>query len=148
MHDLTGPKCIVPPNSSALIGLGMEFCPTERLSYVNSTESIDRFQKDLYTKVYYSGRHLSQEEPFILQTHTTSTWQPLPFDLPPEIIVCINYFAFTIWRLFRKKKRMGNNLLPFQKLVLKTLALRKYILIVLCNKNLGPAVIQTKTYIH
>lgn len=147
MHDLTGPTCIVPSNLPALIGLGMKFCPIERFSYMNPAESIERFRKDLYTKVYYSGRDLSREELFIPQMHIPSKWEPLPFDIPPDIISRFNHFAFALRQLFKKKQRERSNLLPFQKLALKTLALRQDILIVSCDKNLGPAVIQTDTYV-
>ena len=147
MHDLTTDACIVPPNLSALIGLGSKFCPIKHFANHNPSETINRFRKDLYTKVYYAGRDLSREEDYIPQMHVPSTWEPLPFDLPSIITDRFSHFEFNLRKMFNKKRRESNNLLPFQKLALKTLALRQDILIVSCDKNLGPAVIQTDTYI-
>ena len=77
MHDLTTDACTVPSNLSSLIGLGAKFCPIERFTNHNPTDTINRFRKDLYTKVYYAGRDLSREEAYIPQMHVTSTWIPI-----------------------------------------------------------------------
>ena len=102
MHDLTTDACIVPPNLSALIGLGSKFCPIERFANHNPSETINRFRKYLYTKVYYAGRDLSQDEDYIPQIHVPSTWEPLPFDLPSIITDQFSHFEFNLRKMFNK----------------------------------------------
>ena len=46
------------------------------------------------------------------------------------------------------KKPKHTNLLPFQSRALSTLALRTDVLVVSCDKNLGPALIDTSTYVE
>ena len=48
----------------------------------------------------------------------------------------------------REKRQQSTNLLPFQRRALSTLAQQTDVLVVNCDKNLGPAIIDTSTYIN
>jgi len=115
---------------------------------VNPTETLDHFRKDLYTKTYYARRPQKREDIFIPKMHVESDWEPKEWDISTPIVDRYNRFCTTIKTLFRKKRREENNLLPFQKLALKSLALCTDILVVNCDKNLGPAIIETATYVR
>ena len=126
----------------------MKFCPIEKFTTVKPTETLDRFHKDLYTKTYYAGRPQNREDVFIPKMHVQSDWEPKEWDIPTTIVDRYNEFSKAATRLFKKKRRQENNLLPYQKLVLKSLALRTDIIIVNCDKNLGTAAIDTTIYIR
>ena len=147
MHDLTTKTTTIPKNLSSLIGLGMKFCPMENFTTVSPTTTLTRFRKDLYTKTYYAGKPRKVEDIFIPKMHVESDWEPKEWDIPSTIVDRYAAFAKSITSLFRKQRRQENNLLPYQKLALKSLALRKDVLIVNCDKNLGPAIIDTATYL-
>ena len=148
MHDLSSSQVDVPPNLSSLLGLGMKFCPVERFTTTSDlATTLARFRKDLYTKTYYSGRDMIQEEPFIPKMHVASDWEPMHWDLPDDIIDRYSAFEAAMKRQFKKKRRETNNLLPYQKQALRTLANRTDLMVINCDKNLGPAVIDTATYI-
>jgi len=146
MHDHTESPTIIPQNLSSLIGLGMKFFPIEEYTTVNPTETLDRLQKDLYTKTYYAGRPQKREDIFISKMHVESDWEPKEWDIHTPIVDRYNKFCSSIRSLFRKKRREENNLLPFQKLALQSLTLRTDILVVNCDKNLGPAIIEISVY--
>ena len=149
MHDLSSSTVAVPPNLSSLLGLGMKFCPIERFSTTaDLTTTLDHFRKDLFTKTYYSGRDMVREEAFIPKMHVESDWEPKYWDLPTDIIDRYSAFEAAMRRQFKKKRRRENNLLPHQKLALKSIASRTDLIVINCDKNLGPAVIDTTTYVH
>ena len=56
-------------------------------------------------------------------------------------------FQRQILRLMRKRRRRTTNLLPFQRRALSILALRTDVLVVYCDKILGPALIDTAIYV-
>jgi len=88
------------------------------------------------------------EDVFIPEMHVESDWEPKEWDIPTTIVDRYAAFKKSITSLFQKQRRQESNLLPFQKLALKSLALRTDVLIVNCGKNLGLAVIETAVYVH
>ena len=75
-------------------------------------------------------------------------WIPKDWDLPDQIHERFHLFSTSVAKLFKKRRRRENNLLPYQKLTLQALCQRHDILIVQCDKNLGPAIIDTINYIE
>lgn len=130
------PKDFMQTNVSSLIGQGMRFYTIKKFTTVNPTKSLDRFQKDLHTKAYYTGgRPQKREDVFISKMHVDSDWEPKEWDIPTVIIDYLFKFSTTITSLFRKKRREENDVLPFQHLALKPLALRTDI-VISCDKNI------------
>ena len=82
LHDLTLPTTIVPHNLQSFIGLGMQFIPIPRTTYFNVKQTLDHFRKDLFTKCYFAGRPMIQEEEFIPKLHICTDWEPKFWDLP------------------------------------------------------------------
>ena len=148
MHDLTLPHTQLPKSLTTIIGLGLKFIPTPRRPNRNPTSSFERFTKDFHTKVYFAGRPLISEEIFNPKLHVESTWEPKPWDIPDDIHLRTKSFHRQIRRLLKVRRPKTTNLLPFQTRALSTLARRTDILVVNCDKNLGPAVINTSTYVN
>ena len=148
LHDLTLATTDTPKNMTSLVGLGMQFIPIPRSTKQDVDATINRFRKDFFTKVYFSGRPIEHKEEFIPKLHVPSDWEPKFWDLPPPIIKRFEDFAQQIRAHFKKKRRHNNNLLPTQKLSLKTLKSRPDLLIVNSDKKCGPVLIETSTYIN
>ncbi|KAL7579195.1 hypothetical protein ACA910_011366 [Epithemia clementina (nom. ined.)] len=76
-----------------------------------------------------------------------SGWTPPPWTIPKEIHDRTDNFCATVKALFRK--RYGtSNLLPHQRRTLRELQRRDDLLVVSCDKNLGPAVIEYSAYVN
>ena len=147
-HDLTRQSTVKPKNLKALLGLGLKFCPIPRFTTHAPVDNLARFERDLFCKIYFSGRPPDQQEPINPRLYVASGWQPPNWDLPPEILARQRNFATKITSLFKKTRRKDQNLLPFQKRTLAELARRHDILILPADKNLGPCVIDTDTYVQ
>ena len=147
MHDLTKHGTDIPKSLTTIIGLGLKFIPTPRTPNRNPTASFARFQKDFLTKVFFSGKPHIADEPFNPKIHIGSEWEPKPWDIPSTIHERLAAFKMQIKHLMRKKHKRSTNLLPFQRRALSALAIRTDVLVVNCDKNLGPALIDTSTYI-
>ena len=147
-HDLAPKSTVIPANLDALLGLVLKFCPIPRYTPRDNTDTLARFEKDLYVKTFFAGRPMNREEIYIPSMRVENDWQPKEWDLPDEILQRFINFSRTINKLFKKRRRTENNLLPYQKITLQSLATRQDILIVSCDKNLGPAIIDTKSYVE
>jgi hypothetical protein len=75
-----------------------------------------------------------------------SEWTPRSFQIPYEIQTRLNEFKQPLKKLVKQQKA-AVNLLRHQKRALNQLRNQAYCLIVQCNKNLGPAVIERLEYI-
>ena len=60
---------------------------------------------------------------------------------------CLTAFFSQMRKLFKSKMRRRNNLLPFQQRALDFLQGQSQLLVVPCDKNLGPAIIERNRYI-
>lgn len=74
-------------------------------------------------------------------------WEPKQWDVPDEIHDRIDTFSSKMKHRFKKIRRLEKKLPPYRKLILKNLMTCKDVLIVSYNKHLGPAIINTSTYI-
>ena len=147
MHDLTTKDTHIPKTLTTIIGLGLKFIPTPRRPNRNPISSFARFRKDLLTKVYFSGRPIPEEKKYNVKMPVTSDWEPKPWDIPETIHDRLANFRRHIRRSMKTKRPKTTNLLPFQTRALANLAQRTDVLVVSCDKNLGPALINTTTYV-
>ena len=85
-HDLTPKSTVIPANLDALLGLGLKFCPIPRYTPRDSTDTLARFEKDLYVKTFFAGRPMNREEIYIPSMRVENDWQPKEWDLPDEIL--------------------------------------------------------------
>ena len=75
-----------------------------------------------------------------------SKWIPPHWTIPPVALEeRLSQFSKEMCTLFKTRKRK-TNLLPHQRHALSTLQQQNTFLIVLCDKNLGPAIIECHDY--
>jgi hypothetical protein len=151
-HDCT--TTLTPPkNLRSFLGLGLKFIPTPR--FTNSWNklsdpgeektTITRFTRDLALKCYFTCKPQEEDLDFNPRMYLKSSWTPPPWS-NKEVTRRYSNFAAGIRTLF-KKRRGRSNLLPFQRRALTFLQNSDDFLIVNCDKNLGPAIIEKTRYI-
>ena len=79
--------------------------------------------------------------------HFPSDWIPKDWDIPDEIHTRYDSFRRTILSSLKRRRAKIPNLLPYQLKAIANLRSRTDVLVVTCDKNLGPAIIDTSTYI-
>ena len=144
-HDLT--TCSVPPNLKTLLGLGLKFCPVPRHTSNASADALFRFRKDVLCKAYFAGPDpdLAEFDPVL---YHPKGWIPPLWDCSSDLLRRLDTFDSAITATFRKRTRLTNNLLRHQTHLLHQLKQRPDLMVVSCDKNLGPARIERKRYIH
>ena len=147
LHDLTLPTTTLPKCLTSIVGLGLKFCPVPSILDRRPNKTFARFRKDLLTKVYFSGRPLKRDEEFIPKMHYPSDWEPKEWDIPDEILKRLSSFRRTILCSLKRRRPNTPNLLPYQSRAITNLRERTDVLVVSCDKNLGPAIIDTTTYV-
>jgi len=144
-HDLTINK-IMPPAVSSLLGQNLKFIPTP--SYTTGgkemLESLDRLERDLHLKIYFSG---SEDDLPMTKLYVKSDWRPQVEDIPHWIDTRHARFAKAIVHAFRKR-RAPSNLLPFQRRLFQDLLARDDIIIANTDKGLGPCSIELIRYMR
>lgn len=151
-HDLTT-KEHPPKNLRSLLGLSLKFIPTPRYnvpwSYY-SDKTLPRMNRDLRIKAYMADKiNDDDEDNFNARLYVRSNWEPpehlfpFPRELPRRIKAFESHLRRTV------KPEPGNkNLLPHQRRALNYLRNQTTFLVVQCDKNLGPAVIEREEYIR
>jgi hypothetical protein len=148
-HDLT--TAIAPPsNLQSLLGLGLKFIPNPR--YTNKWSDMHdtsyyRFERDLRLRAYFSNNDPDDTPEFNPRMYVRSTWTPPWKTFPPELPPRLAHFDATLSPIFKKKKGRPN-LLPHQRRALVALQNNDSLMVVQCDKNLGPAVIEKTSYIE
>ena len=156
-HDLRSNKSTPLPKSiTTLLGLGLKLCPNPKFTSnaTNIRSTLDRNNRDLMLKHYFfkykNNANLyndADEINFNARLYVKSKWTPPPWDIHPEITRRTEEFAKHYKKLYHQKH--GNsNLLPLQRRGLRLLQDDKTHIIVQCDKNLGPAIIETQQYIY
>jgi hypothetical protein len=141
-HDLT--TSVSPPkNLRSLLGLGLKFCPTPRFTTYNLNPTLNRFKRDLWLKTFFAGSPLEANDS---KMYVKSSWTPPDWNIPWGVRQRFKDFQQHLQPLFRKR-RGRHNLLPHQRRALSLLQKSDDLLVVQCDKNLGPAIIEKSTYI-
>jgi hypothetical protein len=140
-HNLTT-RLKPPRNICSLLGLNLKFIPTPTRNTQWSKfeeEILPRFGRDLKVKVFMVGQ---EEDPdYNPKMYINSEWTPHSFQIPYEIQTRLNEFKQALKKLVKSQKA-AVNLLRHQKRALIQLRNQTDLLIVQCDKNLGPAVIE------
>ena len=148
-HNLT--STLTPPRYlKSLLGLGLKFIPTPRkttawseLSKVDPMRphGFPRLHRDLHLRCHFAGNSMNDEEDYNPRMYLTSKWTPPPWTYPKDVALREENFKKSLKPLF--KRRPGKtNLLPHQHRALEFLQADDDFLIVQCDKNLGPAIIE------
>lgn len=155
-HDLTT-TLKPPPNLRSLLGLSLKFIPNPKfnVSWENYEKyTIQRFQQDFKIKAYLGGR--SADDPandpsdkgYNPRMYIRTNWNPpehlfpFPKELPRRISRFVDCLKQTV-----QPRACFSNLLPHQGRALRSLRNQDDFLVIQCDKNLGPAIIEKDSYI-
>ena len=148
-HDLTLEDTEKPPNLQSLLGLGLKFIPTPRTTAKWSKlekMTVSRLNRDAQLKCYFAGDSSTFEGD--KRMYVRSGWTPPPWLFPREVKYRLKKMNEFLKREFKSNRKKTENLLPFQHAALKQLQVSDTLLVVQCDKNLGPALIERSRYIH
>lgn len=146
-HDLT---TTIKPSSNlrSLLGLGLNFITTPRYSTRHSAirdSTLPRLQNSLHLKFHFAGE--TMESDYNKKLYQKSNWTPPPYTFPPQLLPRMDAFDIALQKIFRRQQSRPN-LLPHQQRALKDLTSQNQLLVVPCDKNLGPSVIERSRYIQ
>jgi hypothetical protein len=152
-HDLTS-KATPPNNLRSLLGLSLKFIPNPRYNvpwdhYQDTT--LPRLVNDLKVKAYMASKFSDDAEDdnavdeFNPRMYIRTGWTPPEhlFPFPKELPRRLHAFEAKIKQLVQLRK-CRSNLLPHQRVALDYLRNQVDLLVVQCDKNLGPALIEHK----
>lgn len=147
-HDLREDKTKYLPNyTKSLLGLSLKFCPTPRLTSSLKTinETLDRHERDLILKHYFINNPISDDN-YNPRLYVRSKWIPPEYAIKPELRRRYKEFRTEYNHLMYVRKGKSNLLLHHRR-ALQFLQASKDLIVVPCDKNLGPACIDIPHYI-
>ena len=144
-HNLCTYKT-TPKNLGTTLGLGLKFCLQS--STPNQNMDLERFQSDVRKRYHFAGS-INDKEPCPKRLLIKSEWIPDEQD-NKELEDKLNDFISTITKLNKthlQRQKSASNLTNLQKNHINVLRDNKDIITLMCDKNLGPAVIERQEYI-
>ena len=147
-HDLRSPEIRAesPIELGCLLGLGLKFCiQEERPKELVLNETFERLNRDVRLKYKFAGKESEQCDKKIF---VKSTWQPKAASLDTENILKAFEDNIRQERDISRARPRATNLSKHQFNILNHLRSNKDIIIIQCDKNLGPGVMQRETYIR
>ena len=147
-HDLRENKnTTLSYHLKSLLGLSLKFCPTPRYTHNKSTlqTTLKRHQRDLWLKNYFYDNIL--DENYNRRLYYKSSWTPPDWKIHLELQRRYMEFETNYKSLFQRRHGVSN-LLPEQRIALQQLQQNHDIIVVQCDKNLGPAIIERDAYIR
>jgi hypothetical protein len=145
-HDLS--TVLKPPkNLRSLLGLSLKFIPSPRMNVpwtAYEDHTFARFDRELKVKVFMADHE--DDGTYNPDLYVKSRWTPPPWKVPLEITRRLHSFKEAVRKLV-KTKQSPSNLLLHQKKALNYLRNQQDFLVVQCDKNLGPAIIERDEYI-
>ncbi len=132
-----------PPNLRALLGLGLSFCPRPTKTSGIRAHVTDRFRRDAHLKAFFA--HTKERTDYNPKLYISSEWEAPEALIPDMLKTRLENFFVNMKSTFQKR-HVNPNLLLFQRQILNDLRDSKDLLIVMTDKNLGPAVIERDVY--
>ena len=105
-----------------------------------------RLYRDMKLKAYFANVPLDEDEEFDKKIYIPSEWDPKHWMVPVEVTYRFHKLRRELEALFQKR-RGTSNLLPIQRKSLHALRQQHSTIVVDCDKNLGPCLIDRETYI-
>lgn len=148
-HDLTS-KIPAPRNLRTLLGQGMKFIPTpfRTTSFLDlQTDQIGlhHLERAMRLACFFLARP-PPEGDYNPRMTIPSEWQPHDKFFPKILKNRLHQFAIKLYQLFKPAKPLANLSLPHRH-ALTYLRSQHELLVVNCDKNLGPALIERDEYI-
>lgn len=156
-HDFTETKK-PQKNLRSLLGLGLKFIPTQRYTHRWSSirdHSFGKLVRNIKLRFYFAGLQDDDDnndndstDAYNPKMHVASNWIPPPWTNPRKLLTDrTDLFESKMHEMFQKR-RGKPNLLPHQRRALAHLQAQKTFLVGICDKNLGPAIIEVPTYVR
>ena len=156
-HDLT--TTLNPPmNVRSLLGMGLKFIPTprQRTSIADllseKTGTFARLDRSIRLKCFFIAQDPlnpnNRDDDYNPRMYLRSKWEPPDWAVPRALQQRLSSFQDAIVDSVRKKVPIPSNLMRHQRHALDQLRSQSQLLVVNCNKNLGPAVIEREEYIR
>ena len=129
--------------------MGLKFIPVPRSTPSRQeidTSTLGRLHRDIELKCFFAGRQSTFN--YDMRMYVRSRWTPPPWLFPNEVKYRLQRFSETVKITFQPKPKSTENLLPHQHEVLRELQTSSDLLVVQCDKNLGPALIEHNEYVR
>ena len=141
----------IPLGTKELLGLNLNFCiATDKLPY-NIPKTLRNMAYNIRTKYFLEDNSMANDNNYIKQIYVKNKhWNPPPAPMPIEDKLTEFEKALKdahLKQTFKTTKRNLSNLTIPQKTTLKLLKNDKTLTIKPSDKNLGPAIMDTSTYV-
>ena len=136
----------MPRLLKSVLGLSHKFIVTPEFTIKDGEtleESLDRFCRDVYLKVYFADEPMDNKPPTF---YMKSTWRPDEWSIPREVNERLAAFFRGLRKLFAKK-RGCSNLLPHQRKILSWLRKQTDYIVAKTDKGLGPCTVEYSRYV-
>jgi len=140
-HILGKANELISQSDKELLGLGLNYCINSEPTLPHGTIDLQRFEKDVRTKIMFAGSPLP---PMPKLFTPNMTFQP--DELQPSVKNALREFEEAL-KQHGQAHRSHPNITREQKTRLRELKQDERIVILPTDKNLGPSVLDTETYI-
>jgi hypothetical protein len=155
-HDLT--TTLTPPqNLRSLLGLGLKFIPTPDKTttrsqlYADKTGTFTRLDRAIQLRCFFVDHDpldpSEKSDDYNPRMYIPSK-RSIPNNVPRALDARLSDFKSQMNTLFRPEPKIRPNLLRHQRHALQLLREQKDFLVVHCDKNLGPAIIERDAYLR
>ena len=137
-----------PPNLRSLLGQGLKFIINPiYTSNWKRMESAAKIERRL--RLMFGQSELTGDDPWDKRYYRPTGWVPHDSHWPEDLMKPrLSAFAKSMASRFKPKRRNFTNIFPFQQRALDHLQSQHQVLVVPCDKNLGPALIERDRYIQ
>jgi hypothetical protein len=141
----------IPPAVTRLLGLGLNFCISDRHPNKDLTESFTRFRNEVRTKFFcleHQGDNDDNDYNPKLYVKNPR-WNPEAFPTPREVESAMDRFTLAVKKSIADHHySLRPNILRHELALLRKVCANKQIIVLQTDKNLGPAIMDTSTYVH
>ena len=137
-----------PPGTASLLGLGQKYCIERSTPHYNFLKIIDRFRRPIRIN-YWLRDHAIPTREYIPQLYVPSGWDPGPVDLDTsDVEIRLMDFANDLEATAKARQRAPrhNNLSAQQYRTLHAIKNDRRFIVILSDKNLGPAIMEREDY--
>ena len=127
----------------------MKFClqPTHPTSLEKFKTSATRFERDIYTKIFFSSDYKSDFD--VKQLRIRTDWTPdastIPIELRVRVQQYLKHLRFNF--NFNQRRRRRKNLTPYQNYLIRYFLDHPEFILVPADKNLGTCILERNSYL-
>ena len=136
----------LPPTLKSLLGMGLNFSIQPKTSTPSKFIQLDRLQKDLFRRFMFANAPPIDKSDLYLPNETWEPQAPNSEELLQRSQKSINKIKAIFDK--REKRKYDSNLLCFQESAIRWLLLHPEVMVLNCDKNLGPCVMERTRYLE